>query len=789
MPTLLDKGSLKQPDLPDAIPIDYIVERVKMQIQEAPNQINPFANRLMILEAGTATGKSITVAPELYIMTQGLSGYSRKTVICTQPRILTAQEIPHELHDAPYFARHNFKFRLGENLGTQSSASVEKGDYGLLFATLGVLERQLAVFDPRKLIEKYSIIVIDEAHERQLIFDSTISQVKKFFLSNRDNARLPFLVLMSATFDVDKYARFFGVGQDNIVRVQGFSFPIEERWPKTSVPNVLAAAYDKIVECIGEEVKTNRDEIVGGGSVRGEPYVSDNRILVFVTGAYEGKQMKKKMQAWERGRVVDGIKVYVDTMYVDSAAVKKVSADYLKLTGSAEEPFIASMRTEVLVVNAVAETGLSLNNLRYVIDCGWSKESEFNPEENITTILVSKPAAQSRIRQRRGRVGRKKPGVFIPLYTKETFDMLEKIQIPEILKLDPTALVLSVIMMNGTFDERIGEFLMDVPPKSALKYALDKLQVTGFIDEKLQHTPFANVGSKIIGTVGVEGATMIMSALAYGASIDDLIVISTMMKYKSAVSQYSGFNEKRVKAMLAAGKSAELRTRERHPDEYEALFGTVIQGMPAKDGFYKLRAILADEFIESLIIFRAFEAAFDKIDPSLTPTKKYAALEKWCDKVFLVTDQMLEIYRDYIDVKSNLCMAGVNIVQNADKKFTTTFRYIDTFADVGDVAKWTSAAPAMMDPIVRLKLCIRAGYQFNSATYDEDAGGYRIDYGGLVVSGGHLFQNDPANGIDWSRFGVAEKYMPHKILFYKSEIMMSASQNRYVCTLHGIMEG
>lgn len=776
MPTLLDRGKLKHPDLPNEIPIDYIVGRVRTQIQEPPNQINPFANRIIILEAGTATGKSITVAPELYIMTQGLAGYSRKTVICTQPRILTAQEIPHELHDAPYFARHNFKFRLGENLGTQSSASVEKGDYGLLFATLGVLEMQLSIFSAKQIIDRYSIIVIDEAHERQLIFDSTISMVKKFFVENREHPRLPYLVLMSATFDVNKYAKFFGVGDENIIRVEGFSFPIEERWPQTSVPVALTAAYDEIVKCINEEVTAHLADPQRAKTQA----ISDNRILLFVTGAAEGKKIKERMKAegWAQGKLVQGLRVIAPALYVDGPSVKKITADYLKLTGGNESA--PSLLIEVLVVNAVAETGLSLNNLRYVIDCGWSKESEFNPTYNITSALISKPAAQSRIRQRRGRVGRKKPGIFIPLYTKATYDALEVIQMPEILKLDPTPLILNVIIMNGQYDGRIGEFLMDVPSKTAVKYALDKLQLTGFIDHELRPTPFARIGSKIVNTVGVEGATMIMSGLVYGASIDDLIVISVMMKYASSPTSFTGHTEARKEKFVEQKNKYETMRRTRKPEEYEALWSTVIDfGGKRTDVFYKLRALLADEFIEALINFRAFEATFDKIDPTLTPSKKYAALDKWCTKVFIVTDQMLEIYHDYIEVKSKLCMCGINITQNRELDFVRGFRFIDTSA-VDDQHR------SSMDRIIAIKLCINAGYKFNLATYDDAAGSYRINYGGLAAPPVTLFSNDPQVRIDWQRFGIAQKYMPERILFYKSEIMYNANKKRHELALKGI---
>jgi HrpA-like RNA helicase len=762
-PTLLVPGNLVQPDLPDAIPIKYIVQTYLDMVNTAPRIDNPFTQRLILLESQTASGKSTTVPPSIFFAHQQLVPNTSKTVICTQPRVLTATEITDSLHNAPYFGPGRLLIK-GENLGLKTGTfSQPFPRSGLLISSLGSFEQTLTTMNIDQFCNKYACIIIDEAHERQLLFDTTISKLKALYEKNGARSDLPVVILMSATFDIESYAKFFGIDPTsrNVIKVRGQPFPIEERWPSQSTENIYLGATNAILKCIREEVGQIKE--------RGT-HTSKNRILVFVPGRADSKSLLREITASHliTGLDVEGVRVYADYRYVDGEGVRKVSSDYLKIRGNADQDVL---NIAIIAVNAVAETGLTLNDLRYVIDCGWSKELECCPSKNISDVLISKPAARSRIMQRRGRVGRTKPGVFIPLYTKSTFDALIKIQIPEIMMRDPLEPLLSVICIYGSMRsaDELKKLLLDVPTQPAIDFALHKLQLLGMIDSHLKVTPMGITANKLTSTIPIESITMIFAGFKWGVNIDDLIVIAVMMMSTTDKDSPIGFSSDTLdalrKKMADRSISRDQANRIREdlmrklptPLECELIYSTLFSNQSGSI-YYPFRSYVADDFIEQIVTFRAFEIKFRELFTSTSnPSQNYQLMQKWADKCFINLPNMLDTYERYVSVKNKLCVSGVDIGPPTFHPSTQSF--ITHAQGCGQVT------PQLHDYVTRLKLCIYYGFKLNLAVR-QDNGSYRMNWGGQSFNYS-FFGSDSV----WKKYEAAYNYAPQRILFYKARVM------------------
>lgn len=790
-PTLYEKGNLIQPDLPDVVPIEYIRETARKMMLEAPNTLNPFINRVLIIEAKTASGKSTSIPPWMHILSEELAQYARKKVVCTQPRTLTTQSIAESIDGAPYFKELNWTFTMGENLTFQTGNLQSKWiRSGLTFVTIGILTNQLKGNDASKIIKDYSVIIIDEAHERSSIFDTTMVQLRRFYEQNRDNKQLPLLILMSATFDYEKYRKYFGVEQTNVIRVKGFTYNIDERWPTDDYPLVHKAAAEKIYECVNEEVQLEVANYKKEGKTSSVKINSPNNILIFVPGNAESKGVSRMMDKIGKKRyttTIDGISVAVDIEYVfvDSDSVKGVTKDYLKVMGMAEKSTSAQQiefHIMAVGVTAVAETGLTIENLKYVIDCGWVRSGEFNPTYNITSMILAKPAAKSNIMQRRGRCGRVKDGVFIPLYTKKTFDALLDIQNPDIIFSDPTEIILGIIVSTGNFTQDSIPYFMDKPPQESIEFAIHKLQLLGFVTEDLTATHNGKLANILCSTISFEAIAMILAGFTYEVSIDDLVVIATMAPNLSGPKNIFGLSD--AKIAKERSKNPGYQPPKTQVKDYEDIFSSVLNGHQIPNVYYKLRALFADDFITSIVIFRAFINHFENVKlKTKGKVELYTKLRDWGDVHRLKFDNILDAYNDYIAVKSELVNAGINVLYGAENTIANMLSDQETIDFLYGNKKLSKA---IVDPIIKIKLCIYAGYKFNMAVLNPKTMTYHINYGGQEVSYLNYFSNDPDSKTNWDQFEIANNYQPDRLVFRQSVVKYKKVARYYVLELEGV---
>lgn len=730
-PTLLVAGNLVGAagrEHPRTAPIDYIIAWLKRRMPEfggrAPRSL---ADRALVVRSETGSGKS-TILPA-YILrllrsekTERAIKLAGPGVICTQPRILTAQTLARDQ------AADNENYPdlvMGVTIGYQTGPVNEKPASGLIYATVGTLLAQLRLMPDGEIIERYRFIIVDEAHERSLDIDSLLMRLKTFLRRNLGNPRLPFVLLASATLPVAKYADYFGLGPENVVEVTGRAFGVQQFFPEVGTND-----YPREAARVALELHTSH--------LDDEPDEAD--ILVFMPGVREieavVEQLTKANWKYREPKSKTGpfllLAISREEVLAQSRDYRllKVPPANLRVPSTDGRNFLRPVR-RIIVSTVVAETGLTIESLKYVIDCGWSRAQEVYYPGGFRGI-VTRPAPQSRIKQRMGRAGRKSPGQFYPLYTKNVYEALAAEQPPEIITEGVAPIFLDVVA--GTMESqalagagktpafRVADIdMLDPPPVDALADAIEKAVTFGY----LRATPEAVAEGghaltrlgEVAGRFTFLGMTLVQTLLAgylWQVSIRDLALIVALYEQRDALIYFKppfGKNQKED-----AEKARQQALRAGLPDYLvtppATLAGATGGGdrppTEAEEYYYRARLLISDEFIEVLLVFEGFVRALDRTQGDL------GALLDWCEGngIDFQGAALLADLRE--EVVNELLAAGLNPFWGEEHRL----------AD--------APAEAFFDTVVRLKNCIYAGLRFSTLTYDRRAGTYRAPTGDPV---------------------------------------------------------
>jgi hypothetical protein len=456
LPTLMRKGMLRSQtgdDLSEAIPYEYVLDWFRQRERKVGA-----TNRVLILKSETASGKSTLLPPKIYeaFVMHG----STRGIICTQPRVLTAKANVSQMLS-------NYKFlRLEDNVGWSTKEDKLKPKrVGLLSATIGTLTAQLKTMTDDEIASKYKFIMIDETHERSLETDMAMAMLKGMVSRLATREDCPFVVLMSATFDPDIFLRYYGLERPtNFIWCVGEAAGVDTRYINGE------RTHNDIIRgscaCVEDIIANGAEDLPNRGD-----------ILVFLPGGGEILALKVELM---KLKLTDCV-----VLALDSGAVEKNTADFRAITA----PLGAGIRRRIILSTAVAETGVTIDSLKYVIDAGLSREMEFNPTWHVNGLLT-KPAPMSRVIQRRGRAGRKFRGVFYPLYPEHIYDKLPQLQLPTILTVDITPIMLDIIYEQLRVKQLSGAStvfdpahidMVDLPSSDALAWSMEQLFTAGML--------------------------------------------------------------------------------------------------------------------------------------------------------------------------------------------------------------------------------------------------------------------------------------------------------------------
>ena len=702
------------------------------------------ADRVLIVKAETGSGKSTVLPVGIFRIlraeaTPAKIRYRGPGVICTQPRVLTAIMLAHDVA-----IKRNPDIVLGETVGYQTKAHSTPGATGLTYATAGVLAAQLGSMTDAELMEQYRFIIVDEAHERTVDSDFILMQLRYLYLRNEGNPKLPFLILTSATFNPVRYATYFGVGPDNIVEIVGRGYKITTHWPTHGFNDYPVAAAE-----LAHKIHSNNPE--------DKPGKSD--ILIFMPGAREQEivaQLLKNLQSDSLLASSDFPRYLVLTL--NREVVLSQTGDYtLTFLPPNELPKIHGKQAHrrIILSTVVAETGITINSLRYVIDCGWNRNIETYPPWKATGN-ITRPAAQSRIMQRRGRCGRLFPGDFFPMYTEAVFNALDKTQLPDIVSQGSSEIFLSLVasqqkqklLLKTLADFRVEDItLLDPPPPEVLLDNIRTALALGFLSPQapvpriLDHelvigghnnspvssqyglTELGLIGSKFL-RARPEAIRVLLAGYTWGVAASDLLTAVAMfgtplahLMPKTPVALPAGSPLAKLPAAarpLLASLPAALRQR-----VSESLINTDVAA------YYRTKLLLADDFAEVILIFDAFAKQL------VASAGDISAVANWCQENNLLFDSMVKLAWAREELADDMVGAGLNPCRLDSMRLSETL--LENFTPT----------------LRRFKRCLFDGLMMNLMQHNDQTLGYTqvAQESHLKVRGPSLFTDAMADHL------------------------------------------
>jgi hypothetical protein len=665
------------------------------------------ADRILVVRAETGSGKSTTLPVAVFRILRSESTpagrrYRGPGVICTQPRVLTAIALATDVSSRPW----NPDMVLGETVGFQTGPVSNKPPAGLVYATAGVLAVQLRNQEDADIMGRYRFILIDEAHERALDSDMTLMLLRNFYQRNAGNKQLPFLLLTSATFATRRYAEYFGVGAENIVEVIGRAYPIETHWPAQGTNNYPAEAAAVALR-IHEEHPDDRPEQAD--------------ILIFMPGGPESTAVAKALArpgaaSSNEASASPARRRPFLVLTINREVIVSQAGDYPLVFEKPERlPLIGGERParRIIISTVVAETGLTIDTLRYVIDCGWSRTKEVYQPWGAEGI-VTRPAPQSRVEQRKGRAGRLFPGDFYPLYTKNVHGALEAQQLPEIISVGVAEIYLAIVREQQRQKLRTGappEFrvedmtLLDPPPPEALLAASATAVALGFVSARAplpRSWPPAELTEAVLAAPGLgplalargygltalghiaalfartpmEGVRAIFAGYMWGVAASDLITAVAMFGTPLPDLLVGRGREKKGATPSALPPGAAALRAALPPFLILRTGGGVTGVLPPSESeafYFRARLLLADDFAEAILLFDAFALRIDASQGDV------AAVTDWCTSVGLSFEAMLGIAIKRESIIEEMIVAGLNPFRAADRRLATLS--IDEFTE------------------------------------------------------------------------------------------------------------
>jgi ATP-dependent RNA helicase DHX8/PRP22 len=432
-------------------------------------------NQILIVVGETGSGKTTQ-------MTQYLaeSGFTNEGMIgCTQPRRVAAVSVAKRVSE-------EVGCQLGQEVGyTIRFEDCTSPSTRIKYMTDGMLQREI-LLDP--LLKRYTVIMLDEAHERTIATDVLFGLLKKT-VKKRPDLRI---IVTSATLNAERFSEYFFDAP--IFTIPGRTFPVEILYSREPESDYLDAALTTVMQI-------HLAEPVGD-------------ILVFLTGQEEIDTSCEIL--YERMKALGPNVPELIILPVYSALPSEQQTRIF-------EPAPPGSRKVVIATN-IAETSITIDGIYYVVDPGFVKQNAYDPKLGMDSLVVT-PISQAQANQRAGRAGRTGPGKCFRLYTEAAFqtEMLPN-TIPEIQRqnLSNTILMLKAMGINDLlhFD------FMDPPPVNTMLSALEELYALAALDSEGLLT---RLGRKLADFPMEPGLAKVLVASVEKRCSDEMLTIVAMI--------------------------------------------------------------------------------------------------------------------------------------------------------------------------------------------------------------------------------------------------------------------
>ncbi|CDO66422.1 pre-mRNA-splicing factor ATP-dependent RNA helicase PRP16, putative [Plasmodium reichenowi] len=450
-----------------------------------------YNNNIIIIVGETGSGKTTQIVQYLYE-----EGYHRNGIICcTQPRRVAAVSVA-------YRVSYEMNVDIGSLVGyTIRFEDNTTKDTKIRYVTDGILLRETL---NDKELDKYSVIIMDEAHERSINTDVLLGILKNICLKRNDLK----LIVTSATIDAKKFSAFFGNAP--IYNIQGRTFKVHIEYLRTPCNDYIECAVQKAIQIhvSDNNYDNNFGDILifmtGQEDINATCYLLSERFYEVYESYKESKNNKKD--------TINKIKNILneDNNSNNSNIKKKADGDnntndhiiypfyifpiYSQLSSEQQSKIFKKYDLRKIIVSTnIAETSLTLDGIKYVIDTGYCKLKVYNQTIGMDVLQVT-PISQANANQRSGRAGRTGAGICYRLYTENTFlcDLYQN-NIPEIQRSNLSNVVL---LLKSLHVQNLFEFdFIDVPSKESIINSLHELWVLGAINNEGNLT---DIGRKMV---------------------------------------------------------------------------------------------------------------------------------------------------------------------------------------------------------------------------------------------------------------------------------------------------
>ncbi|KAL2343445.1 hypothetical protein Fmac_004730 [Flemingia macrophylla] len=471
------------------LPIVQYEEKIIETVERSP---------VVVVIGETGSGKSTQLSQMLH-----RRGYGKIAV--TQPRRVAAVSVARRV-------AHELGVQLGEEVGyairfedrTSHSTRIK-------YVTDGVLLRE-SLANPE--LNEYSVIILDEAHERSLNTDILMGLMRRLVKIRSSDLKV---LITSATLDGDKVSKFFA--DCPVLNIPGKLYPVEILYSRERPSSYLESS-----------LKTALDIHIR------EP---EGDVLIFMTGQDEIEKLVSKLEdkvrALEEGSCMDAIILPLHGSLPPELQVRVFS------------PPPPNCR-RIIVATNIAETSLTVDGVVYVIDSGYVKQKQYNPSSGmyaLDVVQISKVQAN----QRAGRAGRTRPGKCYRLYPSHVYnDEFLDVTVPEIQRSSLAGSVLYLKSLDLPDIDILKFDFLDPPSSESLQDALKQLYLIDAIDE---NGAITSIGQKM-AELPLEPslARTLMEANNYGC-LSEALTVAAMLSVETTLLPGQRKTEKKRKHTIS----------------------------------------------------------------------------------------------------------------------------------------------------------------------------------------------------------------------------------------------
>ncbi|MEL3906808.1 MAG: ATP-dependent RNA helicase [Treponema sp.] len=442
-------------------------------------------HQVIVVESPTGSGKTTQLPVILHE-----AGYTQTGIIgVTQPRRIAALSVSEFISKqlrTPLAGLVGYKMRFEDCTSPETKIKI---------MTDGILLQEMKL-DPW--LSKYSVIMVDEAHERSLNIDFILGLLKRILQERHDFK----VIISSATINTDMFSMYFN--ECPVIKIDAVTYPVTLIFDPPAVTastETLAAEtalLDKIAVIVGRILSEGRS----------------GAILVFLPGERAIKNCIERLsnEPWFR-------KLYPLPLYG-------------RLSKEEQERVFKSPpfgKKKIVIATNIAETSITINDIAAVIDSGLAKLNFYNPF-TYTASLDETPVSKASCNQRRGRAGRTQAGVCYRLYTRKDFETRTMYTTEEIYRTDLSEVVMRMAEL-GIYDFANFDFISP-PGKKGIIGAVDTLNMLGALEPD---NSLSKIGQMMcLFPLSPRQSRMIVEAvLYYPESIEDVLIAAGFLSARS----------------------------------------------------------------------------------------------------------------------------------------------------------------------------------------------------------------------------------------------------------------